>query len=101
KGILQAYADGVNNCLDSNPLPPEYLGLELSHVQPWTPVDSLAEAKLLAFQLSFDLDIDATIDFLTYQAVGAIAGFDGATLYFEDVFRSQPRDGRVTAPGFL
>lgn len=101
KSILQAYANGVNAWLNSSPLPPEYAGLELTHVQPWTPVDTITFAKLLAFNLSFDLDIDATIDFATYQAVGNIVGFDGTALYFEDVFRSQPRDGRVSVPGFL
>ncbi len=101
KSILQSYANGVNAWLNSRPLPPEYAGLELTHVQPWTPVDTITYAKLLAFNLSFDLDIDATIDFATYQAVGQFVGFDGTALYFEDVFRSQPRDGRVSVPGFL
>ncbi|MDX1556851.1 MAG: penicillin acylase family protein, partial [Xanthomonadales bacterium] len=101
KGILQSYANGVNAWLSTNPLPPEYAALELTHVSSWVPVDSLAYAKLLAFNLSFDLDIDATIDFATYQAVGEFVGFDGVALYFEDVFRSQPRDGRVSVPGFL
>jgi penicillin amidase len=101
KSMLQAYANGVNTWLNTNPLPPEYVGLELSHAAPWSPLDSLTYAKLLSFQLSFDLDIDATIDVGTYQAVGDFVGFDGTALYFEDVFRSQPRDGRVTIPGFL
>lgn len=99
--ILQAYANGVNAWLGSNPLPPEYAGLELTHTAPWSPVDTLAYAKLLAFDLSFNLDIDATIDFATYQAVGEVVGFDGTALYFEDVFRVQPRDGRVSVPNFL
>jgi len=101
KSILQSYANGVNTWLNSNPLPPEYTGLELSHVAPWSPLDTLAYAKLLAFNLSFDLDIDATIDLLTYQVVGQIVGFDGTALYAQDIFRSQPRDGRVSVPGFL
>ncbi len=100
-GILQAYANGVNAWLNRNPLPPEYVGLELSSVPPWSPVDSLAYAKLLAFNLSFDLDIQSTIDIATYQAVGNIVGFDGTALYALDVFRTQPRDGRVTVPNFL
>jgi penicillin amidase len=101
KGMLQAYANGVNAWLNSNPLPPEYAGLEITRVDPWQPLDSAAFFKLVAFQLSFGLDIDATIDFLTYQGVGAVVGFDGAALYFEDINRSQPADGRVTVPGFL
>lgn len=101
KGILQSYANGVNSWLNNNPLPPEYIGLELTHVAPWSPLDSLTYTKLLAFNLSFDLDIDATIDLGTYQAVGDFVGFDGTALYTQDVFRSQPRDGRVSVPGFL
>lgn len=101
KSILQAYANGVNTWLNTNPLPLEYAGLELTHVAPWSPVDTIVFAKLLAFQLSFDLDIDATINLLTYQAVGEIVGFNGIALYSQDIFRSQPRDGRVSVPGFL
>jgi len=101
KGLLQSYANGVNTWLNSNPLPPEYGVLEVTKTEPWTPLDSLTFGKLLAFQLSFDLDIDATIDFLTYQGVGAVVGFNGQALYFEDIFRSQPEDDRITVPGFL
>ena len=101
KGLLQAYANGVNAWLANNPLPPEYTGLELTKVDPWTPYDTMCYLKLVAFSLSFDLDIDATIDLGTYQAVGQIVGFDGTALYFEDTNRSQPADGRVTIPGFL
>src|SRR5690625_3309384 len=36
-----------------------------------------------------------------YQAVGEAAGFDGASLYFEDLVRAAPMDDRVTIPGFL
>lgn len=101
KGALQAYANGVNAWLTSNPLPPEYGGLEISSVDPWTPVDSLAYVKLLAWNLSWDLDIEATITLGTYQGFGAALGFDGTALFFEDTHRSQPTDGRVTVPGFL
>jgi penicillin amidase len=101
KGILQAYANGVNAWLATDALPPEYSGLELTRVDPWTPFDSLSYAKLLAFSLSFELDIDATIMAGTYQAFGAALGFDGTALFFEDTHRSQPADGRVTVPGFL
>ncbi len=101
KGLLQAYANGVNAWLADNPLPPEYTALELTKVEPWSPYDSLCYAKLLAWSLSFDLDIDATIELGAYQLVGEIAGFDGTALYSEDTNRSQPADGRVTVPGFL
>ena len=82
KGILQAYANGVNAWLGSSPLPPEYLGLELTKVEPWQPVDSLAYIKLVAWDLAFSLgDIENTINLLTYQAVGEIVGvFDGVAV---------------------
>ncbi|NND57303.1 MAG: penicillin acylase family protein [Xanthomonadales bacterium] len=101
RGMLQSYANGVNTWLKNNPLPPEYTPLELTRVEPWTPHDSLSYFKLLAWDLSFDLDISSTIDLGTYQVVGQIVGFDGTALYFEDTNRSQPPDGRVTIPGFL
>lgn len=101
RGLLQAYANGVNTWLANNPLPPEYTVLELTKTETWTPNDSLAFAKLLAWDLSFDLDIQATIDLGTYQYVGQVAGFDGTALFFEDTNRSQPIDGRVSVPGFL
>jgi len=102
KGIFQAYANGVNSWLASNPLPPEYLGLELTKVDPWTPLDSISHMKLVTFGLSFDTnDIDNTITLLTYQGFGAALGFDGTALFSEDTHRSQPSDDRVTVPGFL
>lgn len=101
RGVLKAYSDGVNAWLQSNPLPPEYAGLEISRAQPWTPVDSLVIAKILAFQLSFDLDIEPTLKLAGYQAAGQAAGFNGTALYFEDTHRSAPGDDRISIPGFL
>jgi len=95
---LIAYTDGVNAWLAANPLPPEYAVLELTEVAPWNPVDSLVIARLIAFGLSFDLDIEATIDLATYQATGDAVGFDGFLLYLEDVFRSAPFDPASTVP---
>ncbi len=101
RGWLRAYADGVNFWLASNPLPPEYGGLQLTHADPWTPVDSLCVGKGLAFQLSFDLDIDPTINLGAYQQAGAAAGFNGAALYFGDTHRIAPADNRVSVPDFV
>lgn len=101
---FQAYAAGVNAWLARNPLPPEYGPLELTRarVPAWEPADSLVIGKALAFQLSFDLgDIDRTLALAAYQTVGAIAGFDGADLFFEDIFRSAPLDKTVSIPGAL
>ncbi len=102
KGVLQAYANGVNAWLAANPLPPEYAALELTKADPWTPMDSLLIAKGLGagFSLGFG-DVDNTITLGTYQAYGEALGFNGLALFFEDTHRSQPPDDRVTAPGFL
>jgi penicillin G amidase len=51
KAGLQAYADGVNHFLATRPLPPEYGVLETTQVDPWTPLDSVAIGKLIAFSL--------------------------------------------------
>lgn len=101
RAVLQAYAGGVNAWLASNPLPPEYGALELSRAEPWRPVDSILVAKGLAFQLSFDLDIDRTIRLMAYQQAGQIGGFNGAAFFFEDTHRTQPFDDRVSIPGFF
>ena len=103
KGWLQAYANGVNTWLANNPLPPEFTVLEVTKVDPWTPLDSVLVIKLLATQLSLDLEaeLDNTIALGTYVAVGEIVGFNGQALFFEDTHRSEPPDGRITAPDFL
>ena len=103
-GWLQSYADGVNHFLQTNPLPPEYGALELSSAQAWTPVDSLAIGKLLAFQLSFDQSLSAienTVRLGTYQAVGDVVGFDGTALFLQDFNLSIPVDGRVSIPDWF
>ncbi|MEM9291721.1 MAG: penicillin acylase family protein [Acidobacteriota bacterium] len=98
---LQAYADGVHAARAQLPLPAEYQALELTTSPPWTPVDSIAIVKGLAFGLSFDLnDIDLTVLLETYAAAGAVGGFDGAALATEDLARSAPFDDRVSIPEF-
>lgn len=96
--LLEAYAAGVNAWVATNQLPPEYAGLEITHFEPWTALDSIAVAKLLAFGLSFELDVDNTVALLTYQGAGQALGFNGQTLFFEDLFRSQPFDPASTVP---
>ena len=98
RDALSAYADGVNAFIARHPLPPEYGALELTAVAPWTPLDSATVAKALAFSLSFELDIAPTVTLLQYQGVGAVAGFNGTALYFEDLFRSAPFAPVVTVP---
>jgi penicillin amidase len=96
--LLEAFAQGVNAWVAANPLPPEYGALELTQFEEWIPEDSVVIAKALAFQLSFDLDINNTITFRTYAAAGAAGGFDGVALFFEDIFRSAPFDSASTVP---
>ena len=102
KVILRSYTNGVNAWLATNDLPVEYSGLEITTVERWSAIDSVAIAKLIAFQLSNDLqEIDWTIALGTFQQVGVAAGFDGTALFVEDLYRSAPPDDRVTIPGFL
>jgi len=95
---LAAYAEGVNAWVAAHPLPPEYAALEITSFSPWTPVDSLVIAKLIAFSLSFDLDVETTLTLAAYQAAGAVGGFDGAALFSADLWRSAPFDPASTVP---
>jgi penicillin G amidase len=98
RAALEAYAAGVNAWIGSNEAPAQYAALQLTRIAPWTPVDSLVIGKAIAFNLSFDLDIDLTVTAQTYQAVGAQAGFDGTAAFAEDLFRSQPFSDASTVP---
>lgn len=98
RNVLEGYAAGVNAGLAGGQLPLEYGGLEVTQVAPWSAVDSVVIAKLIAFGLSFDLDIDRTIDLLTWQGVGEAAGFDGTAMYFEDLYRIEPFGKASTVP---
>jgi penicillin G amidase len=98
KAALDAYTAGVNAYLVSHPaLPPEYGLLEISQVAPWTDADSLAVGKLIAFGLSFDSDIEATVALISYQTAGKIVGFDGTAL-FSDTWRTAPFTKAATIP---
>jgi penicillin amidase len=98
RAALAAYARGVNAWLAANPLPPEYGALELTRVPAWTEVDSVVIGKLIAFGLSFELDIDPTVALMSYQQAGQALGFDGAVLFSEDLNRSAPFDPAATVP---
>jgi len=98
---LQAYADGVNFYLHTQPLPPEYTVLEITQAEPWTPLDSVVIGKLITFGLSFDLDIGNTQALISYQFAGDALGFDGNALFFEDLYRTQPFDPAATIPDSL
>lgn len=98
RASISAYTRGVNAWLAANPLPPEYFALELTRADAWTEVDSVVIGKLIAFGLSFDLDIDPTVAYQSYLQAGQALGFDGNALFFEDLFRSAPFDPAATVP---
>ena len=104
RDLLQAYSNGVNAYIDfaeaANSLPPEYAALQLTSVERWTPLDSLMVSKGIAALTSLDpeADIDLTVTFGAYQFAGAMAGFDGASLFFEDLYRSAPFNPSATVP---
>jgi penicillin G amidase len=95
---LTAYAAGVNAFVAAHPLPPEYAALHLTRFEPWTEIDSLVVGKLVAFGLSFDLDLGLTRQLAAYQAAGQAGGFDGTKLFFEDLSRSEPFTSASTVP---
>jgi penicillin amidase len=96
--LLQAYADGVNAWLASNPLPPEYTQLELTQARAWNVVDTLAIGKGIAASLSLDIDAGLAETLQAYIDAGATGGFDGEALFFEDVRRAAPMDPASTVP---
>ena len=78
---LRAYADGVNAWIARNELPGQYANVQLTKAKPWSVVDSVLALKLVAFGLSFDLDIDRTTAVRAYDA----AGLDGRAAVFGDI----------------
>src|SRR5262245_47625092 len=92
RALLDAYADGVNHCLATLPLPPEYAQLELTHARPWQAVDTIKIGKAIAASLSLDVDTGLTQQLNSYVQAGAAHGFDGQALFLQDVFRSAPID---------
>ena len=99
RDAVTAYTAGVNAKIASGaPLPPEYAALKLTSVGPWTPVDTIVIGKLVAFQLSFDLDTDATTALQAYVAGGAAQGVDGQALFVEDLAAHVPFSSASTVP---
>ncbi|MGZ4140131.1 MAG: penicillin acylase family protein [Actinomycetota bacterium] len=98
QAALQAFSDGVNAWATSHPLPVEYGVLHLTSFDPWTPLDSVTIGKAIAFQLSFDVDIDLTLQYAAYAQAGVLGGFDGNALFFQDAFRSAPFNAASTVP---
>src|SRR6266513_1933879 len=97
RAVLEAYAEGVNARLQAQTsLPPEYGALALRRIAPWTPVDSIVIAKLIAFSLAFELDIARTVAFQSYVAA---LGLDaGVKLFSQDLWRSAGFEPNSTVP---
>ncbi|TMA29660.1 MAG: penicillin acylase family protein [Deltaproteobacteria bacterium] len=98
RALLDAYADGVNYCLATLPLPPEYAQLELTQARPWEAVDTIKIGKAIAASLSLDVDTGLTQQLAAYLQAGGANGFDGQALFSQDVFRSAPIDPASTIP---
>jgi penicillin amidase len=98
RASLEAYSRGVNAYVGSHALPPEYAALQISRFEPWRALDSVTIGKLFSAQLSLEFDIDTTVALQTYLQAGAVAGFDGQALFFEDLHRAQPFDPASTVP---
>ena len=99
RAILDAYAEGVTGRLSAqSALPPEYQALALTQVAPWTAVDSLVIGKLIAFSLSFELDIARTVALQSYVQAGSVVGFDGVKLFSQDLWRSAGFEPNATVP---
>ena len=98
QAIVQAYADGVNHCIETLPLPPEYAELELTEVRPWEAVDTFKVGKAIAAQLSLDIDTGLTEDFFAFIQAGLDNDFDGQVFFEEDANRSAPMDPAATIP---
>jgi penicillin amidase len=98
---VEAYAEGVNAWVRDHPLPSEYAEVEVTQFEPWTPLDSAAIGKAIAFSLSFDIDIFTSLNYDGYVAAGQAGGFDGSALYYEDANRIEPFSDASTVPDAL
>ena len=100
QSALQAYARGVNEVIGlanaTGNLPPEYTNLNITHIEPWVPVDSVVFGKLQAFELSFDFDDGPTDDLAS--VTGALGPATGQTAFYQDLNRSEPAENAFTVP---
>lgn len=76
RAFLEAYADGVNAFIAEGRLPPEFTLARITP-EPWRAVDSLAVAKLLAFEFTVPLS-----DALVRLQVSRVAGAEAAAALF-------------------
>lgn len=90
RAVLQSFADGVNAYLAQNPTPAlEFTILSLIGArytpEPWTPLDSLTWAKVMAYDLGGNYDSELS-RLLLYQTVGPQAVADLYPPYDYDRF---------------
>lgn len=87
RACLEAYADGVNAFIRAGKLPPEF-ALARLRPEPWRAVDSLAVAKLLAFELA-----PPVADVVVRARVAQVAGPEmAAALYAPGPSDASPPD---------
>lgn len=98
--LAEAYSEGVNYWLQTNPLPPEYAQLELATARPWEPVDSLVIGKAISASLSLSIDTGLVEQLDAYVKAGQAATppYDGQKLLFDDVRRNAPMDPASSVP---
>jgi penicillin amidase len=96
--LFQAYADGVNAWLASNPLPSEYAELEIGSVPGWEIVDTLLVVKGFVANLTNFSEPRGTALLADFEAAGNAQGFDGRALFEEDVAGISPMDPAATVP---
>ena len=102
RALVQAYADGVNAWLATHPLPGEYAELELTHVRPWSVIDTCLVGELQGFRQVSESTYEPgfTARRETYIAAGQAADppFDGAALADVDAGSIAPLDPAATVP---
>lgn len=93
RGYLTAYADGVNDFLkglgnfDSSKrtafiLPPEFLALGIKEIEPWHPIDILAQSKIQNFHMTHDWPAQLLFDVFSTLEDGALKDFAEEILPF-------------------
>jgi penicillin G amidase len=98
---LDSYTEGVNRWVAHHPLPAQYAAAGARSFAPWQPVDSVTALKWVSVQVSlFDglRDMSSTAALQAAVTAGEAGGFDGAALFAEDAYRSQPFTGAASVP---
>jgi len=94
RGLLSAFADGINAASEREPTPPEYRAV-FARFRPWQPSDALA----VGFATLLDLD-DTAQQILPREAIFRLLGQRGVDAFFPatDPKYDVPSDGRPSGP---